>query len=131
MYNKVRLPITEALVDSGIYTTNDYAKLVFSSPLITGNKYNVTINGVAIAEVTFSTDFATTLGLIVTAINNLAITAVASITAGGTQVQVSYPGERLYITGSLVTAGATQADAVWVGKADQPICIPMLLTKAI
>jgi hypothetical protein len=91
--------------------TPNYADVEFDGVLITGNVINVTINGTAIAPVTFDTDSLTTIGLIVAAIE-LAVPGVVAEAVNETSFRVYGIGfNALAVTGVLVTLGATQATA--------------------
>lgn len=100
---KARLPIAKVLT--------------FSAALITANVYNVTINGSAIAPVTFTTSNDNTLSLIATAIEALtAVKRATVIPVTGTTsddrsilIEPADDVETLTITGSAVTSGSSQA----------------------
>lgn len=86
--------------------------LVFSADLITANEINGSINGVAIAPVTFDTSHLITMGLIADEIE--AIDGVASATVGGENDRtITVVGEvdQVSIIGTswAVTSGASQA----------------------
>lgn len=91
-------------------------KITFSAALVTSNVYNLNINSVAIAPVTFATDNDTTLQAIATAIETSAFVQdayVVPVSGGVTndRVIIVYPttNTALAFTGSLVTLGASQA----------------------
>lgn len=90
---------------------NDTASSVFSGDLVTGNVINVTVNGVAIAPVTFATSSLATMQAIADAIQ--AIPSVASAVVGGagnhTITIISQVGTATTVSGFLVTSGASQA----------------------
>jgi len=90
---------------------NDTAKLVFSADLVTSNLIDMDVNGVSMAQVTFTTDHLTTMGLIVAALN--AMTGVEAVLdpADGTNrtLLIRVKGTNVAITNDVVTAGASQA----------------------
>lgn len=94
------------------------SRINFSAALITSNKYNVTINGVPMAEVTFATDSNTTMAAIVNALKAVGLSAYikdawSDVGAGTTDIRNIYitpkTGVTLAITASAVTLGASQA----------------------
>lgn len=86
------------------------ATITFSADLVTSNKVNGAINGVAIEEVTFDTDHATTMAKLVTALEKHPAVADASITSARVITIVALdPEQILVLSGFAVTAGATQA----------------------
>lgn len=90
---------------------NNTASSAFSADLITANVINATVNGVAIAPVTFITDHLTTMQLIADEI--AAIPTIESATVGGlnnrTITIISIPGTATVVTSFVVTLGASQA----------------------
>lgn len=103
------LEVTKAELPSAVLLT-------FAGALITANKYDLTINGTPIAQVTFTTDNDTTLGLIATSIAALsAFVASATVilipasTSNDRQILIiPVAGVTLALTGSTVSAGASQ-----------------------
>lgn len=83
--------------------------LAFGTALVTGNTVNVSINGVAMAPITYATSNAATLTAIATAI--AAMTGVASATSDGTSTITitGGTGVALTVSGATVTGGAGQA----------------------
>ena len=95
------------------FTVEDNAAfLLFSAELITANKINITVDAVAIGEVTWNTGHAETMALIVTALELLDSIESAEIigadTLGLKIVAASNDNPFTAITG-VVTLGATQA----------------------
>lgn len=90
---------------------NDTASSVFSADLVALNTINVTVNGVAITPVVYTTSHLVTMQLIADAI--AAIPSVASAVVGGannrTITIISDVGTATTVSGFLVTLGASQA----------------------
>lgn len=90
---------------------NDTASSVFSADLITANVINATVNGVAIAPVTFATSHLLTMQAIANEI--AAIPSVASAVVGGasnrTITIISNVGTATTVSSFVVTSGASQA----------------------
>jgi hypothetical protein len=86
--------------------------LTLAGDLVTSNKVNLSINGVAMGEVTFGTDHATTIAAVVTALKAMANVADAKLSpSAATRVIYFYLKDKtaaVSITNALVTAGATQ-----------------------
>lgn len=85
---------------------NDKNTVTYSADFITGNVIDLTVNGDAIESVTFDTDQATTMGLLVAAIQ--ALDPDYKVTVAARVVTIVTPGEDIVVTGA-VTGGATQA----------------------
>lgn len=105
--------------NQGRLPKSNKSTILFAGDLITANVVNLKIGGVAMAPVTFNTDNATTLGLIVTAIK--AVAGVANATTDGVHTIVVYGTDGLdaLVTDIVVTAGATQTTgAATVGTTD-------------
>jgi hypothetical protein len=88
--------------------------LVFSADLITGNKINMNVNGVAMAEVLFGTDHITTMNHIITHLENMTtLVADASLdttdATNRTLLIRMVDGLNGAVTGEVVTEGSTQA----------------------
>jgi len=95
------------------FTVEDnVAILTFSADLVTDNVINITVDGVAISQVTFTSDHATTMGLIETALEAL-VSVESAVTFGANSrkiklVVASNENPFVAITG-VVTLGASQA----------------------
>lgn len=91
--------------------------ITFAGDLITSNKVNLEVNGVAMAEVTFSVDHATTMGLIAAAIADMAgvksatVTAARVITVVMHNDPITFNPILPYVTNVKVTAGGSQTTA--------------------
>lgn len=97
--------------EKDLYTfKNDTGTFVLDADLITANVVNITVNGTAMAAVTFDTDHDTTMGLIVSALNDM--TGVEAVLdpadTNSRTIQILIKGETAVITGA-VTLGASQA----------------------
>lgn len=57
--------------------------IVFAGDLITSNTINMTVNGVAMTQVTFSSNHATTMGLIATQLATQFASVIDTVTVGG------------------------------------------------
>ena len=81
--------------------------VTFSTDLITGNKVNMTVNGVAMAEKTFATDHATTMAAILVALK--ALSTVADATYSGDVITITPVDQSkdVLITNAYVSGGAT------------------------
>jgi hypothetical protein len=89
--------------------------MTFSGALVTGNIINGTVDGVALAPVPFNTSNATTLSDLATAIQ--ATPGVATAVSDGVSaitITSQNAGVPTFLTGFLVTAGATQPTAAIV-----------------
>jgi hypothetical protein len=85
------------------------ATIDFDADFVTSNTINLNVNGVAIAEVTFSADQATTKALLVAAIDALdGISAVDG--ASRTIVVTTDAGDNITVSDIVVAAGASQAN---------------------
>jgi len=111
----------------------DSVVLTFSANLITANKINMLVNGVALAEITYTTDNDTTMGLIATALAGLPEidTAVVSGTVGSKHVITctSVYGSAFVIANVLVTGGASHATCTVVRTAAERIKFYASLTE--
>lgn len=86
--------------------------LTFSAALITGNQYNLTINGTAIAQTTYATSSDATMAAIITAIKASPYVADAFLTPAGSglvRVITILPKVALTLTVNTITGGASQA----------------------
>lgn len=87
--------------------------LTFSAVLVTSNVVNLMVNGVAMTAVTFTTDNATTLGLIATQLTTQFPTLIAAATVSGNTIKITPATTNgnagVAITNIVVTAGASQA----------------------
>lgn len=90
----------------------DVNKLVFSADLITSNKVNGSVNGVAYAEVTFASTHAATMTALINAMKAISgVEAVLDSTdTNGRTILVRTKGADCTVTAT-VTAGSTQATA--------------------
>lgn len=88
----------------------DNASLVFAGDFVTANVINLSVNGVAIAPVTFDTDHDTTVVALVSAINALSgVSAVLDATDTDNRTIIITAGNTdIAVTGIAVTLGATQ-----------------------
>jgi len=84
--------------------------ITFAGALVTSNTIDLNVNGVAMTQVTFDTDDATTLGLIATQLVTDFPTVIASATVGTHTVLVTpvTTNDTVVITDITVAAGATQ-----------------------
>ena len=89
--------------------TKQVQKIDFSTDLITGNEYNLTIDGTPITQVDFNADNATTLSDIATEIELNASIFRADVLGDNTIQITTVPYQSASLTGSLVTDGASQA----------------------
>lgn len=62
-----------------IEVTDNQAVITFSMDLVTSNTINITVDGVAISQVTFSGSHVNTMGLVATALQNLASVLTATV----------------------------------------------------
>ena len=89
------------------------ARILFSTVVITGNKFNCNVNGVAISEVTFATDANTTfdaiLAAIVVALPGAVATKIFDSETSTMTLFVTHPTDLVSISGAVVTAGVSQA----------------------
>jgi len=86
--------------------------ITFSADFVTGNVINGTVNGVAIAPVTFSVDQGTTLDHVIDAID--ALSGVSAIYDSGRTIIVTSTENENIILSFVVTAGGSQATATYV-----------------
>ncbi|MCK5609867.1 hypothetical protein KAR91_48795 [Candidatus Pacearchaeota archaeon] len=100
-------------------TTITRGSLFFDADLITSNTIDMTVNGAAITQVTFATDHATTMALIIAQILLNANVAYAILdptdTNNRTIIVTAVLGVDLLIAGITVAAGASQATGFWTG----------------
>lgn len=93
--------------------------LVFDADLVTSNTIDMTVNAVAITQVTFTTDHVTTMGLIIAQIAANANVASAILDPNDannrTIIVTAILGVDLIIAGITVAAGASQATGYWTG----------------
>jgi hypothetical protein len=92
------------------------AVVTWDADFVTSNKINMTIDGVAITEVDFTTDHDTTMDLVKAAIEAVAPTAVVTLTDGTNNREVTIvieDGINRAIT-EAVTGGASQASGTIV-----------------
>ena len=98
--NKVRLPAA----NQGV--------LVFDADLVTSNTIDMTVNGVAISQLTFSSTHAATMGLIATELETF--DEILSATVDTRTITIlTNDGEDLAITSIVVAAGGSQAGGVF------------------
>jgi len=99
---------------------SDVAKIVWDADFVTSNTIDITVNGVAASQVTFTTDHDTTMGLVLAA-----VTALSGVDAS---LDASDANNRtLYIrtvgldctATEAVAAGASQADGTITAQTDQ------------
>lgn len=105
--------ITDAsTLDAVKSTVINPKQLTFSGALVSLNVYNLTINGTAIAPVTYATSSDATMALIVTAIKAVTAYVQDAFLVGSSnyrKIVILPKGAALTLTGSLVTLGASQA----------------------
>jgi len=85
--------------------------LTFSGDLVTANTINLDVNGVAMSEVTFATDNATTLALIATQLETFAEIETATAVGGSDLINITpatATNDGVVITDIVVAAGAGQ-----------------------
>ncbi len=84
--------------------------ITLSTALITGNVFNATVNGVAIAPVTYATSHLATMQAIAGELSQIAGVESAIVGGSGNLVLtiISSPGTATVITSSAVTGGASQ-----------------------
>ena len=88
------------------------ATITFNADLVTSNVVNGSINGVAIAAVTFDTDHATTMAALAAAIEALPSVASASVSSARVITVLALNPENVFVfSGWVVTAGDSQATA--------------------
>lgn len=92
----------------------NHATIVFSADLITSNVVNGTINGVAIAAVTFATNHLTTMGLLKDAVEDVldGLEIEYTVTVGGASnrtLTIDVEDETILLATFAVTAGVSQA----------------------
>ena len=89
----------------------DTAKTVFSGDFITSNTINGTVDGVAIAQVTFATSHANTMTLLLAAINALAgVEAILDTTDSNSRtILIRKKGVASFVVDFTVASGASQA----------------------
>jgi hypothetical protein len=139
---------------------NDTAKIVFDADFVASNLINATVNGVSIAEVTFTTDHDTTAELLVAAFaaldgvkcildsndaNNrtflvqskgLANTSTAVVTAGASQAvaTITYDSSQVYVGTTCSVQNSLgyyeQYDAVNVVAEGEVWVVPVLAVQA-
>lgn len=88
--------------------------LTFDAVLVTSNTIDLDVDGVAMTQVTFNTNHATTMGLIaaqLVADFPLKITSV--VVDGNTLEIISVTGNNIVIDSIVVAAGASQANGSW------------------
>jgi hypothetical protein len=89
----------------------DRCILYFDADFVTSNVITITVNGVAAAAVTFTTDHATTIGLVaaaVAALTGVACTGEDNTVEGGSIFTIETAGVTITVS-ETVTAGASQA----------------------
>lgn len=90
---------------------NDVAKIVFDADFVTANVIDMNVNAVAMAQVPFNTDHATTMADLINALNAMTgVEAILDLVDGtGRTLYIRTKGATAAITGLAVTLGATQA----------------------
>lgn len=112
--------ITDASTLDAVKAGLNGQTITFDAALITANVYNVTVNGTAIAPVTFATNSDTTMAAIATALEAISayvqdayvVNITGSVSDDRVIVVLPKTGVTLNLTGSAVTLGASQANAV-------------------
>jgi hypothetical protein len=85
------------------------ATLDFDADFVTSNTINLNVNGVAISEVTFDTDQATTKAALVAAID--ALTGISAVDAASRAITITTDaGDNITVSDIVVAAGASQAN---------------------
>ncbi len=87
--------------------------LTLDADIVTANTVDLKVDAVSIAQVTFTTDHDTTMGLLAQAIQDLSSVETATVT-GAREITVtgSTPGALIPITDVLIAGGASQANTV-------------------
>jgi len=99
--------VSEAGSNNVATPVNDVATLTFSADLITGNKTNLKVNGVSMAEVTYGTSHNATMTAIAAALS--AMTGVSASVTAARVITVKTDHVEIVIADALVTEGSTQA----------------------
>lgn len=87
----------------------DYTKLIFADDFVTGNKINLKVNGSSITEVEFTTDNATTMGLLATALEAKTAFINAATVSDDNEITINpIVGVSVIISDIVVSGGATQ-----------------------
>lgn len=92
----------------------------FSADLVTSNTINLKVNGVAISQVTFASNHATTMAAIATAIEAIANTDYVATVSAARQLKIVNPDGDVAITNIVVAAGASQATGTDTYTSDEP-----------
>jgi len=109
-------PIIDCIVGTGTFVGKGQGILEFTGTFVTGNTFDLTINGVAIVQVPFTTDHDTTMRAIATSINNhaaVAAFAVRATTIDRILIEASTNGVNLTFSGLTIAGGATRPYAVF------------------
>lgn len=81
----------------------------FSADLVTSNTINLKVNGVAMAQVTFTSNHNTTMAAIATAIEAISNTDYVATVSAARQIKVVNPDGDVLFADIVVAAGASQA----------------------
>lgn len=93
--------------------------LTFDADLVTGNTVDLKIDTVSIAQVSFTTDHDTTMGLLAQAIQDSGKVLTATVTAAREiTITAETPGELIEITEITIIGGASQANSDLVTTQD-------------
>lgn len=133
--------IGQAIVGSGIYSGSAQVLLVFNGQLITGNTFDLDIDGVAITQVPFNTSNNKTLEDIVAQLNSNALVQQAKQLTGNQNAN-DYGQYRILITfeqlggfvpvvDNAVVAGGASQITVTIQAYDSPNQILCLVTNPI
>lgn len=90
------------------------ASLTFDADFVTGNTIDLDVNSVAISQVTFTTDHATTFAAVISAID--ALTGISAVAGTGREILITVDNAISNITVSnvVVAGGASQAGSTIV-----------------
>lgn len=93
-------------------------KVVFDADFVLGNKVDMVVDGVPIAQVAFATTHAAALAAVAAAIQDMS-TVESAVATGAREITVAaaYAGVEVLISGIEVTGGASQASGSITGKA--------------
>lgn len=88
--------------------------LTFDAELVTSNTIDMDVNGVAMTQVTFATDHATTMGLIATQLVTDFPLLIGSVVVDTNTLEIiSVAAQTIVIDEIVVAAGASQAGGTW------------------
>ena len=121
--------------NSGRLPKANKGSIVFSGDLVTSNVVNLKVNGAAMSPITFSSTYAATMALIVTAIKAIAGVSNAVLDTTDTNSRTinvySTDGLDCLVTDVVVTAGATQTTATVTTTTTDVIFGVSIMSQAI